>query len=394
MTTAEEMTSAEDMIAALGSILDPLPSMSELTEEVAEQVAEQLAEENPHRICPAVQVDNITLAATQKDEKEALSKKRKELELEVTSIGSLTEANVAKDNLPKPVAKRPRVEENPRIRSIRSGISKAARNLRRDGITPITLFFPSLPDELKKDVQLRTAIGTGLQNLKTIQARGSKKMAWATFASEGECLDRLLALRIDFPSLVVSLHRPKQQQEGSNRKLEGHERNGLLFDRSVADVLSRGGLGNTLLFRNLPVEVEIGELENILKGTLQNSSVNCSAVRIRTALSKGGVGRTFWVVYPSIDTCKVAFSHFLLKTVSFRCGKTTKLHPFIHDDSKDADESKRRGRAAALGTQSSRHRAKSIHTSKRENSIDILERFLRTTQQSFVFLSTCQDSSK
>lgn len=390
MTTAEKKPSAEDMIAALGSILDPLPSVSQLTE----QVAEEMPEENSHRICPAAQVEKVTLASNLKEEKGALSKKRKEAELEVASSESLSQEGAANCTLPKPIAKRPRGKEKPRIRSTRSEISKAAKNLRRDGITPITLFFPSLPDELKKDLHLRSAIGPGLQDLKTIQARGNKKMAWATFASEGECLDKLLALRLAFPSLIVSLHRPQQQQEGSIRKLQGHEKNELLFDRSSADVLSRGGLGNTLLFRNIPVEVEISEFENLLKDALQKASVNCDAVRIRTALSKGGVGRTFWVVYPSIDACKVAFSHFLLKTVSFRCGKTTKLHPFIHDDSKDADESKRRERAAALGPQSSRRGAKSISKPKMKNSIDILERFLRSTQQSFAFLPICDDSTQ
>lgn len=271
------------------------------------------------------------------------------------------------------------------MNSIRSDISKAARHLRKDGIPPMALFFPSLPNELMKDAQLRTAIGTGLQDLKTINAKG-KKMAWATFASEGECLDNLLALRLEYPNLIVSLHRPKQQQGGGNHNWQLPEKNGLLFDKNVAAILSRGGLGNTLMFRNLPVEVEVAELENVLKDNLRAASINCRALRIRTALSKGRAGRNFWVVYPSIDACRMAFNHLLLQQVSFRCGRTAKLHPMIHDDSTDADEKKRRERAAALGTQSSRHRARSMPVLRKESTIDNLERFLRSTQKSFVFL--------
>eukprot|EP00177_Eucheuma_denticulatum_P006322 GFKZ01011524.1.p1 GENE.GFKZ01011524.1~~GFKZ01011524.1.p1 ORF type:complete len:388 (-),score=63.34 GFKZ01011524.1:226-1389(-) len=279
-----------------------------------------------------------------------------------------------------PSLKRPRFDAGEN--HYRAEILRQAEELRRQGTIPQTLFFPSLPVELKKDNALREAIGCSLRELKTHQAK-NKKMAWATFASENECLDKLLALKISFPALKVSLHRPRQNQDTSSRQQSG---NAQAFDRRVQGIIDRGGIGNTLMFRNLPIEVDCEELENALRNIPEMANISSSSLRVRMALSKGRGGRNFWLVYAGVEACRAAFVHLMNKKVSFRCGKSAKLHPIVHDDTTDVDETKRRERARALGTQRSKTKGK-----VEEISTDIfahLEAHLRATQTKFFFLSS------
>lgn len=384
MDSVPQLRSSQSALAPTPAILHPLPVFS--------RMEDQRSGANPSSTSKVGRIPNRTPdqnQATQTHQSTvSLTNKRKETDRQSASALPCTDSLIRSDVPPSPLAKRPRRMDNSRIASVRSEIAKTARLLRKDGIPPVTVFFPSIPKDLQKDAQLRTAIGTGLQDLKTINAKG-KKMAWATFVSESICLDTLLALRIHHPKLIASLHRPKQLQQQSvgGSSWSARDKNAMLFDKNVAAVLARGGLGNTLMFRNLPVEVDVAELEAILASSMRAANINCNVLRIRTALSKGRAGRNFWAVYPSIDVCKLAFIHLLLQKVSFRCGKTAKLHPIIHDDSTDADEKKRRERAVALGNHASRSRSSSIETSRMPNSIDGLEHFLRSTQKSFIFLS-------
>lgn len=224
-----------------------------------------------------------------------------------------------------------------------------------------------------------------LHQLKTHQAN-NKKMAWATFTSETDCLETLLALNMSFPTLKVSLHRPRDATHGvSSHQVQNNVR---LFDEKVCDVQRRGGLGNTLMLRNLPVQVGCDELEAVLRAALRVESVPSMLLRVRTALSKGGSGRNFWVVYADVEPCRLAFVHLFGRRVSFRCGKEVRLHPIVHDDSTDADENKRRIRARALGMQESKGGGRGeSREGEGECCVERLERLLRATQSKFVFLS-------
>lgn len=277
---------------------------------------------------------------------------------------------------------RKRLRFDPEENRRRSEIVCTDEEARKQGTTSQTLFFPSLPAELKKDNALRAAIGCSLRELKTHQAK-NKKMAWATFESESECLDRLFALRVSFPALRVLLHRPRQNQDTALRQQSGNAHS---FDKRVQGIIDRGGIGNTLMFRNLPVEVECDELENLLRNIPEMANISCSSLRVRMALSKGRGGRNFWIVYAGVEACRAAFVNLMNTQVSFRCGKSAKLHPIVHDDTTDVDETKRRERARALGTQRSKTRGK-----VEEVSTDIfshLEAHLRATQKKLYFLSS------
>lgn len=221
--------------------------------------------------------------------------------------------------------------------------------------------------------------------MKTHQAN-NKKMAWATFTSETDCLETLLALNMSFPTLKVSLHRPRDAAHGvSSYQVQSNVR---LFDERVRDVQRRGGLGNTLMLRNLPVQVGCDELEVVVRAALRADSVPSISLRVRTALSKGGSGRNFWIVYADVEPCRLVFAHLFGRRVSFRCGKEVRLHPIVHDDSTDADESKRRMRARALGMQESKGGG-SVGSGEGEGKccVEQLEELLRMTQSRFVFLS-------
>lgn len=287
----------------------------------------------------------------------------------------------------KPTRKRRRFAESPRVAALRLEILIATEAaLKIDGIQPNILFFPSLFSQFKSEHDARAALGSNLSDLKTIQMQG-KKMAWATFNSEGDCADQLLNLRLKYPDMKVSLHRRKQQQNQGPANLDRMEKNGLVFDKKVSRVLLRGALGNTLILRNLPVQVECDELKSVLCKVGEECQVSSKPLRIRTALSKGKSGRTFWLVYSSVDACRISFQVLLLKSVSFRCGRAVRLHPMVHDDSTDVDESKRRKRAIAIGNHHNKNAFSSQCNSHPDvDSVALLEHFLRSSQRQFIFM--------
>lgn len=285
-------------------------------------------------------------------------------------------------HLPAPFRPEKRLRLDPHLQSRRTEIAKAAHHLRLEGISPQTLFFPSLPPELRRDAALRAALAVSLHSLKTHQAN-NRKMAWATFISETDCLETLLTLHINFPTLKVSLHRPREAANGP--LLHQVQWGTRIFDEKVYEVQRRGGLGNTLMLRNLPVQVGCDELEAVLRDALRVVSASSTLLRVRTALSKGGSGRNFWVVYADVEPCRVAFAHLLGRRVSFRCGKEVRLHPVVHDDSTDADENKRRLRARALGVQESRGGGRG-EVIEGDCCVERLELLVRSMQSKFVVL--------
>lgn len=268
-----------------------------------------------------------------------------------------------------PSPKRMRVTPAPSVPALRADIAAAAHVLRLRGIAPVSLFFASLPPDLRAEPALRALLGPAAGHLKTVVARG-RAMAWATYAAEPPCLHALLTLRLQRPDVPVSLHRPKP--EAAPRATA--------FAKQLHAVRARGGVGNTLLFRNLPVEVDVPEFEHAVQERTRG------AVRTRSALSKGGTARSFWVVYGGVEACETAFRALRGSGVSFRCGRAVKLHPIVHDDSTDADEKKRRERAASLGMHKSRGGG-AVATVREDGPLDLLERYLRASQNKFVFLS-------
>lgn len=365
----DDKSRGHTLLTTLGSIIHPLPTLQ--AQALALKASKNLSSSNTAdaHACP-----------------QEVSRKR-HLQETGDSAAKGTDLNIDGKGLhPTKRKKRTRFSENPKVTALRLEISNAAEELKRDGIQPNTLFFPSFSSEFKTDSQLRDAIGKTLVDLKTVQKRGNK-MAWASFNAETHCVATLLGLKLKFPALKVSLHRKRQDQHQGWTYQDSREKNGLLFDKKVSQVLSRGGLGNTLILRNLPVEVECDELDSILRRAGDGSDASAKPLRIRTAPSKGKSARNFWLVYSGVNACRSSFILLMLKHVSFRCGRTTKLHPMVHDDSTDVDENKRRKRAIALGPQESTNvGSPRFSFAPEQDNVALLEHFLRSSQGNFMFL--------
>lgn len=317
-----------------------------------------------------------------------ISRKRSEFsepDLESARALSYAEESIANTSstvrIPR---KRRRFSDSPALVAIRDELSKAADGLRADDLRADTLFFPLLPADLSTDTQLRAVIGSGISHLHQTQSRG-RKMAWATFETEERCGAVYCNLRLQFPAMKLSLHRPRQTSKRKGTAGPCFQGESLTaFDRKVHDVKSRGGLGNTLMLRNLPVEVDCTELGFVVSKAARACDSAPKPLRIRSAVSKGKQARNFWLVYSSVASCRLAFALLHNETAIFRCGRTVNLHPAVHDDSTDADEGKRRRRSLALGTQQS---AQGCTITAEVDRVKMLEELLRRSRTKLVFMS-------
>lgn len=288
----------------------------------------------------------------------------------------------------------------PNRASTRAKFLRKANLLRSQGIIPQVLFFPSLPPHLTQDAHIRRCIPFDIQHIKTVVKRGVT-MAWLTFSSETQCLEALLRLRTQMPSLQVSFHKPKENVHPMPTTLspqENYQHNLHIFQTKISIVTAKGGLGNTLMFNNLPMQVDCDEFAAVLRSTIQqqqrlqtDSHQHSNFLRVRTAISKAQNARNFWATYSSIESCRNAFCLLHRTPVTFRCGKTLTLHSFVHDDSTDKDETKRRERAAALPTQPS---SGCVPERAESDNIQLLEHFLLNKFDSFVFLQKGQHQNK
>lgn len=267
---------------------------------------------------------------------------------------------------------------------IREQICMSARSLRKKGVSPKTLFFPSLPLYPDLESEIRAGWGSNVDVFKILESKGNR-MAWATMTSEQACMDALLHIRITHPSIIVAFHNNHRAEDENVRRGQQNE---ALFNQKLQKVLAHGGIGNTLMFRNIPKEVGVEEFREVLDCEISSSkfdaNATCHVLRVRTAIAKCGKIRNFWVVFGGVDPARVAFAKAHLRPARFRCGKLVKFSCTIHDDSLDGDEKKRRERSLALGSQPSKPLSPEI---KRElTDVDRLESFLRESQSSFFFM--------
>lgn len=311
-------------------------------------------------------------------------------DIELKKRDSASTADGSERKCQVPSRKRRKTEQQSSFTStsekIRKDVQKSAEKLRREGICPDTLFFPSLPEEMRGDENLRLAMGIAFEDLKTTQ-KGGKHMAWVRFANEGDCMDTLLRLRLATPSMKVSIHRPKNTTDANGTNL--FSKNLVAFQQRLQEIRANGGIGNTLMFRNLPKEVECDELRNLLQSAATKAQCHeqCVPLRIRTALSKDGRSRNFWVVYSSVGACQNAFASIHLTFVNFKCGRSLKIRSFVHDDSTDADEKRRRERNLNLGMQGNVAGNEGTFVAPKLTDLELLEAWLRQQQSSFVFMS-------
>jgi hypothetical protein len=230
-----------------------------------------------------------------------------------------------------------------------SDIAAAIDAIRRDGAAADTLFFPSVPAELREETALRAAIATPLRELKILpQTRpGGKVLGWAAFFNEADCVSVLCSLREKVPGLKPRLHKPKASvgaSEPGNAATFVTSSYGEVFKTRADKVLSEGGLADTLMLRGLPLDVSQDEICEMMR-TLEDAS---PALRTRTCEGSNGKVRNFWITFASRQDAGRTFLALMGHQVSFRCGKSMRIVPLVHNDSKDAESKKRRMREQAM----------------------------------------------
>lgn len=371
--------------AALATILKPLPSLEQLARSTLQNTPPDTLKPSaspPHSPIPE---PPPPVQPTPSAVKSSVGAQHDANKPATMPVAKTKKGKRKSQNAQNPPCKRPRSQKHS-LEAVRNEIAKSAQALRKIGVVPSTLFFPALPTELEGDVELRSAIGVTLEHMKTIHVNG-KKMAWLTFSSESECLDTLLSLRTSYPNLKVSLHKLKKTDATG---MTPAVKNAQIFDDKVKGVLQRGGIGNSLLFRNLPIETDCDELNTVFCELLQDVTPACRPLGIRTAVSRTGQSRNFWTVHSDQPAAKRAFVTLFLKHITFRCGKSAKLHPIVHDDASDSDTKKRRQRATALGVHHSNgnNQMNVVATlAPVKTSLDLLEDYLRQTRQTLFFIN-------
>lgn len=365
MAEGTASTSGAALAAALGNLLDPLPPLSD----------------SP--LTAVVPVAAPTCA----------SQDRRTATLEATTSTASSSQNSGKRTPPKAPER-----ARKRQRGWPPDVTTAAAAIRRGGGTPDTLFFADVPKTYGTDDSMRAVLPARPRELKFVRSAG-RVLAWVSFLSEGDCFDTLCALRTGDTGLSPRLHRPKGQNSPAGQSPgggTGDEGKARMFDTKLRAVLAAGGMGNTLMFRNLPLELECGEFENILSSLGQG--MVCRPLRVRTAVSKSGKARNFWATYTGDVAARTAFCAMHGRQVSLRCGKCIRIAPMVHDDASDAESRKRRQREAALGTQQSvgdsRAAAASdsiaypVNQVRPKNSLEQLESVLRMQPQLCLFLDS------
>lgn len=214
------------------------------------------------------------------------------------------------------------------------------------------IFFGVLPMHLLDENALLSALANAspaagaVTHLRIVPAsvvpvgarRGSAGRAWATYATPAAASAALKSI-LKTRSLGVLRAKVHTAPSGSLNDR---------FDRKATYVVGQGGLANTLIVRNAPMEAEEKEVERILGG------IGVEVLRIRSAVSKGGRARHFWLTFADRVRCIVAARRIDGQSAQLRCGKTLRLTPDVHNDAADAEAVKRRQREAVLGEQESR----------------------------------------
>lgn len=254
-------------------------------------------------------------------------------------------------------SKRPRAEHAPTSTALPTSIQSQVDAVRRQGAPADTLFFQSVPPHLSEESALKSTIGVQVRDVKIVHSSKAQQrsscLAWVSFFNEADCVTSLCRLRQTFPELKVRLHKPKAGSGTATLPVNVHERQASLreaFQNRAQKIISEGGLANTLMLRQLPAEVSDEEL--MICTTVGDEG--CVPLRTRSTEPRGSDHankRIAWITYASKEIACAAFVALSGATISFRCGKSLRLAPAVHNDATDAETKKRRAREMAIGRQ-------------------------------------------
>lgn len=278
-----------------------------------------------------------------------------------------------------------------------------------------TIFIPNVSHDLRSHHALAALFPQPISSVRFATSK-QRTIAWVSLPSVPLARDALAHLSKRYPSLAARPHVPKCQNANpqhcpspNTASLESR------FDKRLHAVCANGGIGNTLVFMNLPLQVTIPEFTKILttpnnihnhnRNNIHNHNPDLALalatpeppptpIGVRTALSRSGSSRSFWAVFSNVHQARLAFVATFGNKVSLRCGSIVTLRPGVHDDSTDADETRRRQRALLL--QPDRRNFSSSHqlTPHPQSACRALEAFLTNSQTSFAFLTHCHTSQR
>lgn len=236
--------------------------------------------------------------------------------------------------------------------------------MRRAGAPADTLFFAGLPSGSDDDRFLRAAIRLPVREVKLLSKPGKKALAWASFFNEADCVAALVALRRGSPELKVRLHTPRAGSgtagpgaaaaEKAEKAAAAAPAPVEVFRARAEKIVAEGGLANSLMLRGLPLEVGLDELGAVILAL----DARCRPLRVRTSegkVGKAGKARNFWLTYASQDDACAAFVAMHGRQASFRCGKTSRLVPVVHNDATDGESKVRRSREANIAASAANH---------------------------------------
>lgn len=302
------------------------------------------------------------------------------------------------DQTPQLPRKRPRSSSLSVPTSLDGFLAKATA-LREQGGVPDTLFFPECPQNIT-DVELMEVVRVPVRATKRVSKKsGDKVLLWIAFHDEDDCIEawkRIEEWRKGHDGFKMPVvHRGARIENEGGRKKGGDtgttRGKNLVksFRKKMNKVLKDGGLGNTLLFRGIPMEVSVEEFEEV---TNDGADDEDKCIKLRTAEGKGGaVGRNMWVVFAKRETVEKRFVKLSGKPVSFRCGKCVALKPVLHNDAGDADTKKRRLRECeALQRTPSKTRSKGSGANgvSHKESLKKLEDFLQKKPELCLFMNS------
>lgn len=201
-------------------------------------------------------------------------------------------------------------------------------------------------------------------------------------------MDALLHLRTVHPNLSASFHNQNASQPTYQRNRQ-FQQNAHLFDQRLSRVCRRGAIGNTLMFRNVPLQVDLAQFSKMLSDTFATSGFTsvCNVLRVRCAEAKQSASRNFWVVFSGVHAARCAFMATCNARVNFQSATSVRLNVLVHDDSTDADQHSRRHRAIALRLVPDATRILPARTPNApDDNVSRLERYLKGLGQPLYFV--------
>lgn len=203
---------------------------------------------------------------------------------------------------------------------------------------------------------------TGFNVSKSQQVR----RGWLQFTDDTLRDGVLQALHERRPSLGAIAHKAKDSAADVTPKAPKQtpfESAAPRFQNLLGEIRPSGAIGNTLVYSNIPMNVDVASFEELIMGLvkkhalaqasdLQSQFDNVRPIRTRANPTNSKKAQHMYFVFANVAVSRIVFCCTERQKVTFRSGNSTTLRPTLFDDSKDRDEMVRRERAKQLAAES------------------------------------------